>query len=108
MQKVITEGHHLHKALHSKLDFQANKSVYTDLHSRFIEKVQSNDMAELTIKVSKWRKQRLESKRNLSVNERGGGLDRVGGDIDIEDEHKRIIEEASMLDKLSDCSAEVP
>ena len=98
MQKVITEGHHLHKSLHSRLDFQANKSVYTEVHSKITEKVQSSgDMAELTIKVSKWRKQRLESKRNFSVS-----------DNDIEDEHKRIIEEASKLDKLSDCSAEVP
>ena len=41
--------------------------------------------------------------RKYSANEKG-----EIGNIDIEDEHKMIIEEMSKLDKLSDCSAEVP
>ena len=41
-------------------------------------------------------------KKNLSADGRVG---RVDGE---EDEHKRIMKEAELLDKLSDCSAEVP
>ena len=41
--------------------------------------------------------------RKYSANEKGEIRN-----IDIEDEHKMIIEEMSKLDKLSDCSAEVP
>ena len=42
--------------------------------------------------------------RKYSANVKG----ELGNNIDIEDEHKMIIEEMSKLDKLSDCSAEVP
>ena len=60
-------------------------------------------MAELKIKVNDWRRQRLASMRNQNVNARGELRN-----IDIEAEHKQIIDETSKLDKLSDCSVEVP
>lgn len=48
--------------------------------------------------MDKWRKERWES-----AKDKGDPVN-----IDIEVEHKTIIEEMSKLDKLSDCSAEVP
>ena len=55
------------------------------------------------MKVDKWRNMRLESIRVHHVNEKG-----ELGKLNIEDEHKLIMDETSKLDKLSDCSAEVP
>ena len=89
MQKVFTEGHHVHKSLHTKLDFQTNMSRYKDLHSKITAKVQSSDMAELKFKVDSWRAQRMASMRNedrkdQNVNERG----ELRNNIDLEAEHK--------------------
>ena len=66
-------------------------------------KVQSEKMTELHMRVQSWRQKRMESNRLHHVNDKGELRK-----IDLDDEHKQIIDETSKLDKLSDCSAEVP
>ena len=94
MQKTISEGKNLHNKLHCQLNFQEGKESHQKVLEQMILKTKRDELVQLENKVKQWHEKK-ESDVQIAAN-------------CIEEEHKNIIDEMSKLDKLSDCSVEIP